>query len=253
MWSRPDLKLRGKEAFYKNYWAAVAVGFILQIATGLLGGQSRVRKSITSYHRDDYYSSHNSYGLVSGLFLAVFTLTIAVVALLIAVLKIFVGNLLVVGGKRFYMENREFNSRVSTVFYCFKSGKYGNIVLTMFLKDLFIGLWSLLFIVPGIIKSYEYRMIPYLLSENPGMDRRRAFEISKYMMDGQKMDTFIMDLSFIGWGLLSGITCGLFGVFYTRPYIEASFAELYAVFRVHAFHTGALTTNELPGFGSSYY
>ena len=75
----------------------------------------------------------------------------------------------------------------------------------MFLKGLFQGLWSLLFVIPGIIKSYEYRMIPYILSENPNISRKRAFEISKQMMKGNKWDTFVLDLSFIGWQILSGI------------------------------------------------
>ena len=255
MWSRPDLKMRGKSAFYRNYWPAVLAGLILSIATGLTGGNS-ARRVITDNNRgSDYpnYYSHGHQSLVTGLFALAFTLTMLVIALIIVILKVFVGNLLLVGGKRFFMENREYNSRVSSVLYGFKNGFYGNIVLTMFLRDLYTFLWSLLFIIPGIVKAYEYRMIPYILSENPGMDRRRAFEISRQMMNGQKMDTFMMDLSFIGWSLLSAITCGLFGVFYTQPYIEASFAELYAVFRVHAFHTGSLTTSELPGFGGAYY
>lgn len=254
MWSRPDLKMRGKGAFYRNYWPAVLAGLIMSIATGLTGGNSARRVLDDNHRSGDYsYYSHGHTGLVSGLFAAVFTLAIAVIAMIMIVLKIFIGNLLLVGGKRFFMENREYNSRVSSVLYGFKNGNYGNIVLTMFLRDLYTFLWTLLFVIPGIVKSYEYRMIPYILSENPGMDRRRAFEISRQMMTGQKMDTFIMDLSFIGWSLLSAITCGLFGVFYTQPYFEASFAELYAVFRVHAFHTGSLTTNELPGFGGVYH
>lgn len=255
MWSRPDLKMRGKAAFYRNYWPAVAVALIISIAEGLFGNNGNSARTAMNrdYNSGHSYYTHGQQGLMSGLFAAVFTVTLLIIGIIIIILKIFIGNMLIVGGKRFFMENREYNSRVSTVFYGFKSGNYGNVVLTMFLKDLFIVLWSLLLVIPGIIKSYEYRMIPYILSENPGIDRRRAFEISRQMMDGQKMDTFIMDLSFIGWSILTAITCGLLGVFFTAPYIEASFAELYAVFRVHAFHTGALTTNELPGFGGSYY
>ncbi len=93
-----------------------------------------------------------------------------------------------------------------------------NVVLVMFLKNLFTSLWTLLFVIPGIVKHYEYLMIPYILAENPGMDRKEAFQISKRMMDGQKMETFILDLSFIGWILLSAITCGIVGIFYVNPY-----------------------------------
>ena len=63
----------------------------------------------------------------------------------------------------------------------FKSGHYGNIVLTIFLRDLFISLWTLLLVIPGIVKIYEYLMVPYILAENPAMDRKSAFAISKRM------------------------------------------------------------------------
>ena len=62
------------------------------------------------------------------------------------------------------------------------------------MKGLFQFLWLLLLVIPGIIKSYEYRMIPYILSENPKVSRQRAFEISKLMMNGNKWDTFVLDL-----------------------------------------------------------
>ena len=68
----------------------------------------------------------------------------------------------------------------------FKKGRYGNIMKTMFFRNLFVFLWSLLLIVPGIIKGYEYLMVPYILAENPTMDRREVFALSKRMMDGQK-------------------------------------------------------------------
>ena len=89
----------------------------------------------------------------------------------------------------------------------------------MFLRDLFTALWSLLLVVPGIVKHYEYLMVPYIIAENPAMDYKEAFQISKQMMDGEKMEAFIMDLSFLGWYLLTscnflcksvctGILCG---------------------------------------------
>lgn len=120
----------------------------------------------------------------------------------------------------------------------FKSGHYGNIVVTMFLMNLYITLWSLLFLIPGIIKAYEYLMIPYILADNPGMDRKEAFAISKRMMDGEKWNAFNLQLSFIGWILLSVFTCGLLGIFYVSPYMEVTMAELYAYNKGKAFHEG---------------
>lgn len=108
----------------------------------------------------------------------------------------------------------------------------------MFLRGLFTGLWSLLFVIPGIIKHYEYLMIPYILAENPGMDRQEVFAISKRMMMGQKWNVFVLDLSFIGWRLLEGITLGIVGVFYVEPYYQATMAELYAYNRNMAYQQG---------------
>lgn len=116
---------------------------------------------------------------------------------------------------------------VGKLLSAFRSGYYGNVVKTMFFRDLFTFLWSLLFIIPGIIKSYEYKMVPYLLAEYPDMDRKEVFARSRDMMYGQKWNTFVLDLSFIPWNILSTITFGLVGLFYVSPYQDATYAELY--------------------------
>ena len=111
--------------------------------------------------------------------------------------------------------------------FAFGKGRYGNVVKTMFLKSLYQGLWSLLFIIPGIVKGYEYRMIPYILAENPEVEPSEAFELSKQMMSGEKWNAFVLDLSFLGWIILSIFTCGILALFYVNPYIYMTDAELY--------------------------
>ena len=91
----------------------------------------------------------------------------------------------------------------------FLNGAYLRNVATIFCRDLYTALWTLCLVIPGIVKSYEYKMIPYILAENPRISRKRAFEISKNMMDGEKWNAFVLDLSFIGWNLLSTITFGI--------------------------------------------
>ena len=107
------------------------------------------------------------------------------------------------------------------------TGNYWNCVKTCFLRDLFVALWSLLFVIPGVIKSYEYRMVPYLLAEHPEMSSSEVLARSKEMMDGNKWAVFVLDLSFIGWVLLGAITMGLVFIFWTSPYINATEAALY--------------------------
>ena len=166
---------------------------------------------------------------------------IAIVAVLLVfglLLNIFIGNVLRIGANKFFVQNRTEIVRTGTIFDGFRSGHYGNIVLTMFLKDLYVTLWTFVLIIPGIIKELEYMMVPYILAENPGMGQREAFEISRRMMDGEKWNAFVLQLSFIGWYLLSGITCGIVGIFYVNPYVEATMAELYAYNKGKAFHEG---------------
>ena len=117
----------------------------------------------------------------------------------------------------------------------------------MFLRGLFTALWSLLLVVPGIVKGYAWRLVPYLLAENPNLDYRRALDLSAAMMDGHKMDVFVLDLSFFGWNLLSAATAGILGVLYVNPYVAATNAELYIALRTNAFAAGITGPEELPG------
>ena len=114
--------------------------------------------------------------------------------------------------------------------FAFKNN-YMNVVGVTFLQNLFIFLWSLLLIVPGIVKAYQYRMIPYLLAEDPNLSFSEAKRLSTEMMDGEKWDAFVLDLSFILWEILAVITFNLAGIFWVKPYMEYTNVELYKVLR----------------------
>ena len=96
--------------------------------------------------------------------------------------------------------------------------------------QLFIGffvlLWSLLFIIPGIVAGFRYAMAPYIMAENPDIGIREAVNLSKQMMDGHKGRLFGLNLSFIGWGLLSALTFGI-GSLWLNPYMNTAFAAFY--------------------------
>lgn len=97
---------------------------------------------------------------------------------------------------------------------------------TYLLMLVFTLLWSLLFIIPGIIKAYSYYMSMYILAENKGMSAREAISKSKQMMHGHKMELFVLELSFIGWGLLVAITFGIAAI-WVVPYMQATYANFY--------------------------
>ncbi|MDC7288365.1 DUF975 family protein [Blautia schinkii] len=245
-WVRSDLKWRAKDAVRKNYWAAVIVSLILAIvvATGSGGASNEAASHAT---RDYQYQSQtfqygaslggrisDVWGQVTrspwGFAVAVLGTGMLIIFVFLALFfHYFIGNLLEVGARRFYIENLYSRPGVGSILSAFRSGYYWNVVKVMFFRDLFVFLWSLLFVIPGIVKSYEYRMIPYLLAEYPDMSRQEAFDRSKEMMSGQKWDTFVLDLSFIPWLFLSAVTFRIVGVFYVNPYIDATRSELYDV------------------------
>lgn len=231
MWNRAELKMRGNMAFKKNYVSAVVVALLMGIF-GTVSGESSARR--VSENSDIYSGNLFNVGMITGLLAGIAT----VVILIVLVAKVFVGNLLKMGGYRFFILNQTAQPGIGTLLDGFRSGHYVNIVLTMFLRDLFTALWSLLLVVPGIVKHYEYLMVPYIIAENPAMDYKEAFQINKQMMDGEKMEAFIMDLSFLGWYLLSAVTCGLLAIFYVNPYVQASFAEMYTFNKQKAYQEG---------------
>ena len=237
MWNRAELKMRGNMAFKKNYVSAVVVALLMGIF-GTVSGESSARR--VSENSDIYSGNLFNVGMITGLLAGIAT----VVILIVLVAKVFVGNLLKMGGYRFFILNQTAQPGIGTLLDGFRSGHYVNIVLTMFLRDLFTALWSLLLVVPGIVKHYEYLMVPYIIAENPAMDYKEAFQISKQMMDGEKMEAFIMDLSFLGWYLLSAVTCGLLAIFYVNPYVQASFAEMYTFNKQKAYQIYPVRVSE---------
>ena len=242
MWNRIDLKMRAKAALGRNYWVCVGTAFVLLVLTRGLSVVAGTGSS-TRYTGDFDSSQWEEINSLSDLWVRsrifrILVLVISIVAVFTIVYSIFVGNVIQVGGCRFFTLNQTEQVNTKTLFSMFRSGGYSNIVVTMFLMNLYITLWSLLFFFPGIIKSYEYRMVPYILAENPSMDRREAFAISKRMMQGKKWATFVFDLSFLGWDILSSFTFGLLAFFFVIPYKYAADAEVYTANRAIAFEEG---------------
>lgn len=99
-----------------------------------------------------------------------------------------------------------------------------------FLVGLYTFLWSLLFIIPGIVKSYSYSMSMFVLADNKGKSARECIAESKAMTEGHKMELFVLDLSFIGWILLGTLTCGI-AYIWVAPYMQATKANAYEVLK----------------------
>ncbi len=261
MWTREELKERAKKAFRRNYWKCVLVALIITVITGSgsnAGSDSEdssytdVNHSVTEFVENEFTDWEDSssgisgavgtavdnasrliadeispiavWRLLTGTVFGVFFLLIALAGIF---MQIFVLNVAEVGGSRFFLKNAHEPAEVKEILFGFQGSHYLNVVKITFFKNLYLLLWTLLFIIPGIVKSYEYYMIPYLLAENPNMTKEEAFARSREMMYGNKWNTFVLGLSFILWKFLSTITLGIAGIFWVNPYIMATDAELY--------------------------
>lgn len=104
--------------------------------------------------------------------------------------------------------------------------EYKRIFITLLLMWIYIWLWSILLVIPGIIKGYSYSMTPYIMNDDPSISGDAAIEKSMQMMRGNKMRLFLLDLSFIGWAILSVITAGI-GFLWLSPYMYSTHAKFY--------------------------
>lgn len=248
MWTRSLLKQNGKVAFHRNYWTCVAVCLIAGFLGVSLGGEVQFDFNVNG-ESTNTVSSDFGYQMPVWFAVVIVAIALATVVMVLAFTTL-VSNVATVGCNRYFLENREHKTGIGQLFYAFQGGRYGSTVWVMFLRELFIFGWTLLFIIPGIVKSYSYMLVPYILAENTYIDRKRVFELSSKMMDGHKMEAFVLGLSFIGWQILSAFTGGLLGIFYTTPYMQATFAEFYSALKAEALKKGILMEGELPGVGT---
>ena len=229
MWTIAEVKERGKAAFRANYWKCVLGAFLLALFTGSAGAVSN-RGSASSEDFSELQQQFSS--LTDGNMLAlvlIVLLVLAAMALAIGIgvaIKIFLTNPLRVGCLYFFVKNAEAPPvELDTVGLGFKN--YWHTFVTLFLTDLYLFLWSLLLFIPGIVKAYSYRMVPYILAEHPELPPKEIITRSREMMDGHKGHAFGLDLSFIGWALLGILTLGILNLFWTSPYKQSTNAVLY--------------------------
>lgn len=227
MWTRQELKARGKTAFKRNYWKSVGAGAVILVLTGAtFGSGSRVSGGAEELNESISQAISQS-GLTAASFFGILFSVLGTALLISIAIGLLLRNPILVGAKRFFLNNTQEPASLKELQFSLKSGYYLNVVAAKFLTNLFIFLWSLLLVVPGIIKSLEYMMVDYILADNPNISPMEALRESKQMMSGHKWNAFVLGLSFLGWEILNLFTVGLLDIFYVRPYMEATFAELY--------------------------
>lgn len=261
MWTRKELKIKAKEALGRNYWRIMLVAALAMILSeGISYSSSSSSSSAaqglvvanadrTEDESDEYEirtedtadvidriveNTEEASTKMSDTQKTVFAVSIIVVLLVIffivfAIMLAFIEllyNPFYVGAQRFMLKSVDDRAEVKEVAYGFDHS-YKNIVKTMFHVDIQVFLWALVFIIPGIYKRYQYRMVSYILAEHPDMDYKEVLRRSRDMMKGEKWHAFVLDLSFILWHMLGMITCGMAELFYVGPYVWLTNAALY--------------------------
>jgi uncharacterized membrane protein len=251
MWSRKELKDKAKAFLRKNYWKAFLVSIVIAIA----GGNSNWSGGSSSSNSGGNSSLSNIYSFdLTFVLIAIFTFLVIII--IIAALRIFIGYSLEVGGRRYFVQSVQYKDSKKCFRFGFDGQNYGGIIKTMLLTEVYIFLWTLLLIIPGIIKAYSYSMVPYILADNPNIGVKKAIALSNEMTMGHKFDMFVLDLSFIGWYLLGAIAFGI-GILFVLPYDNATKTELYLVLRENALQSNLCSYEDLllnrPNFEDNDY
>lgn len=165
----------------------------------------------------------NKWGLAIGVFLVYGLISSAISATGIGAIAT---GLLSVGFAAFFLDALRSEKASFDSFFKGFTEYLGTKLVSMLLVGIYTFFWTLLFYIPGIVKTYSYAMTPYILLDKPELSANEAITDSRMMMRGHKMELFLLDLSFIGWILLSILTCGILFI-YVVPYMQAARAEFY--------------------------
>ena len=231
MRTRQEIKAIGKEQFKLNYWTCVLAALLVTAVMGVITWMTNGEEIVQMVNGQPGQATITVRSNAGGL------------------LALRLGGPIAVGLNYFFVKNvrgeREELSVTTPFTEAFKN--YPRKLGGSLWMGLFVFLWALLLVIPGIIKGISYSMTQYLLADCPNVKARDALKLSMRMMNGHKWEYFVMGLSFLGWILLSALTLGILSVFYVDPYMRSSFAEYYLELRDEALRTGAITQGQLDG------
>ena len=228
MWTRKELKDKAKLVLKKVYWKAFAVSIIILLAGGNGFGGNGGSDHKNGREPDNIYSIFTNDAVMK--YAEILMAFMFIFMLIFIAYRIFVGYHLEVGGRRYFLQTAEDVDTDGCFRFAFTGDNYKKILFSMFWRDIMNFLWFLALIIPGIINCYGYRMVPYILAENPTIGRKEALRLSEKMTLGHKFDMFVLDVSFLGWYIL-GLMALVIGTLFVLPYQNATNAELYLVLR----------------------
>ena len=230
-----DFRRLAREALRGKWAIAILAGVIASILGGIgsSGPEINVKFEGGQIGADLMFADQAILSTTGGLslhpqlqsFLVGGAVVIGIVAVLFAVLYFILGSFVAVGYARFNLDLADHKDGELGTLFSYAS-YWKTTAIAGFLEILYILLWSLLFIIPGIMASYSYAMTNYILADHPELTASEAIFRSKEMMRGNRFRLFCLDFSFIGWNILCLFTFGI-GNLWLNPYTQASHAAFY--------------------------
>ena len=213
----PQIRLKARESLKGEYWYAVLTAFVASIFGALL-----VNGGSFSVNVEERFSE-----LVTKLpaIIKWYLMIVGSAAGALSLVNLILGGVIQVGYADYLLKqhDREIHS-TKDIFSKFDYFAQG--FLQLLLRNIFTALWTLLFIIPGIVKSFAYAMTPFIMAENPDMSAKEAIKLSQEKMMGHKGELFWLGLTFFGWSLLATLTGGI-GYIFLNPYMNAAYAAFY--------------------------
>ena len=212
-----ELRLKARQSLTGNYWPAVLVAFVASIFGALL-----VNGGSFSINIEERFSEvFGNLPAIVKWYLAIVGSTAGVLSLV----NLILGGVIQLGYASYLLKQHD-REICETKELFSKFDYFGPGFLQLLLRNIFTALWSILLVIPGIIKSLGYSMTPFLMVENPTLTAKEAIKLSQEKMMGHKWELFCMSLSFIGWSILATLTGGI-GYIFLNPYMNAAYAAFY--------------------------
>ena len=208
-----NLRARARENLRGHWGVSIAAAFVAAIFGALLVSSGNIVQIVEQF-------SESAPPRMAAV-LALFASAVSAFSLVHLIL----GGVIQLGYAKFLLkqhDGREYE--IKDLFSQFERFSVG--FLQAFLRGLYVILWSLLLVIPGIVKSFSYAMTPFILEEHPELTAKQAIRRSMELMDGHKGELFVLGLTFIGWEILNAFTLGI-GSFWLNPYKNAAYAAFY--------------------------
>ena len=208
-----DYRRIARERLDSNWKVSILTGLVAVMLGGGISGVVNFNWNINERITDVHPALAHILALITG------------IVSLLALAQFIIGGTVQLGYARYLLKQQDSGElKLQDLFSQFH--RFGDGFIQAFLRNLYIILWTFLFIIPGLIKTFSYAMTPFIMADYPELTPSEAITASRELMDGHKSDLFLLGLSFIGWDLLSLLTLGILNL-WIIPYKNAAYAAFY--------------------------